>query len=255
MWLLDGGRTHDDTKERNMNRTIKTVFATLALSASAAFAQDAEIEAEETEGAIGWTPVAIGLATPVQLPWGLNRWDVFGIDVNLFYTDTPKIYGAGVGGFALTTRDTAIGLLASGLANIALEDVYGLRATFGLEYAQKNVYGADLGLVGFREKLYGFDAAFLGSFQRSVCGLQICGIASVSTVESYGVNVAGLANLADTAYGLQVAIGINMTRELHGAQIALVNYTELCPSGFQIGLVNIIMQNRWPVLPIVNGFF
>lgn len=247
-----------------MNRTAMTVLAAFALSATAAYAQDAENEVEEssastmpgwTEEAVGWTPLAIGLATPVQLPWGLNRWDVFGLDANLFYTDTPKMYGIGAGGLAMTTRNTAIGLVASGLANIALEDVYGLRATFGLEYAAKTVYGADIGLVGFRNRLYGCDAALLGSFQRNVCGLQVCGLASVSTVESYGVNIAGIANFAKTAYGVQLAIGLNMTEELHGAQIAIVNYTELCPGGFQIGLINIIMQNKWPVLPIVNWFF
>lgn len=249
-----------------MNRTAMTVFAAFALSATAAYAQDVENEnEEETTGAatmpgwsaeaVGWTPLAVGLATPVQLPWGLNRWDVFGLDVNLFYTDTPKIYGIGAGGLAMTTRNTAIGLVASGLANIALEDVYGVRATFGLEYAAKTVYGADIGLAGFRNELYGCDVALLGSFQRSVYGLQVCGLASVTTVESHGVNIAGIANFSKTAYGLQMAIGLNMTEELHGAQIGIVNYTELCPGGFQIGLVNIIMQNKWPVLPFINWFF
>ena len=46
-----------------------------------------------------------------------------------------------------------------------------------------------------------------------------------------------------------------MTEELHGAQISLVNYADYCPSGFQIGLVNIIMSNQIKVLPLVNGYF
>jgi hypothetical protein len=46
-----------------------------------------------------------------------------------------------------------------------------------------------------------------------------------------------------------------MTKELHGAQVGLINYTEDCPSGFQIGIVNIILQNRIKFLPIVNGYF
>jgi len=239
-----------------MNRTIKTIFAAAAIAANtAAFGQAAETEEEEIEGAVGWTPLAVGLATPVQLPWGLNRWDVFGLDVNLFYTDAPKLYGIGVGGLALATRDTAIGLFASGLANFSLSDVYGLRGTFGINYCEKTVYGADIGLIGLRSELKGADAALLASYQREVCGLQVCGLASVSTVESYGVNVAGIANFSKTAYGLQVAIGINMTSELHGAQVALVNYAETCPGGFQIGLVNIIMQNKFPVLPFLNLYF
>ena len=89
----------------------------------------------------------------------------------------------------------------------------------------------------------------------AVCGMQVGGLATVSAEESYGLNVAGLANLAKTAYGLQLALLFNYTTELHGAQISLINYTEACPSGFQIGLVNIIMQNRLKFLPIVNGYF
>jgi len=238
-----------------MNRTLKFGIAALAIaSVVPAFAQDAEDE-EENVGSYGWTPVAIGLATPVQLPWGLNRWDVFGLDLNIFYSDAPKMYGLDIGGLAELTRSTAAGLLVGGLANIAFDDVYGLRGTLGLNYCEGGVYGADLGLVGFRDSLHGFDAEFLGSYQRNVCGLQISGLANVATVESYGVNIAGLSNIAKTAYGLQLSFLFNMTEELHGCQIALVNYTADCPSGFQIGLVNIILQNKIKFLPIVNGYF
>ena len=47
-----------------MNRLIKTGIAALSMAAvSPVFAQDVE----ET-GVVGWTPLAIGIATPVQLP-------------------------------------------------------------------------------------------------------------------------------------------------------------------------------------------
>jgi hypothetical protein len=46
-----------------------------------------------------------------------------------------------------------------------------------------------------------------------------------------------------------------MTKELNGAQVGLINYTEDCPAGFQIGLVNIILQNKIKFLPFVNGYF
>lgn len=235
-----------------MNRTFKIGLAALALTAATpAFAQDIE----EEEGPIGFTPVAIGLATPVQLPWGINRWDVFGLDLNVFYSDAPKMYGVDIGGLATLVRDKTKALVVSALGNVAFENVYGLRATLGLEYCAKGVYGADLGLVGVRDDLHGLDVEFLGTYQRKVCGLQVSGLANVATEESYGANIAGLANLSKTAYGLQFAFIFNMTEELHGAQIGLVNYTADCPSGFQIGLVNIIMQNRIKVLPIVNGYF
>lgn len=235
-----------------MNRTIKIGIAALALAAGTpAFAQDIE----EEEGPIGMTPIALGLATPVQLPWGINRWDVYGLDLNLFYSDAPQMVGLDIGGLATLVRNETKALVVGGLANVAFGDVYGLRATLGLNFAKAGVYGADLGLVGFRDSIHGFDAEFLGSFQRTVCGCQISGLANVATEESYGLNIAGLTNIAKTAYGCQLAFIFNYTEELHGAQIALVNFVDYCPSGFQIGLVNIIMSNQIKVLPIVNGYF
>ena len=235
-----------------MNRTIKIGFAALALAAVApAFAQNET----NAEGPVGYTPVAIGLATPVQLPWGLNRWDVYGLDLNLFYSDAPTMVGLDIGGLATRVRNETKALVIGGLANIAEDDVYGLRATFGLNYSTKSVYGCDLCLFGLREDFCGFDAEFLGSYQRETCGLSIGGLVTVATEESHGVNIAGLSNITKNARGLQLSGLFNYTETLSGCQIALVNYTDACPSGFQIGLVNIIMQNVCPVLPIVNGYF
>lgn len=237
-----------------MNKMLKIGVAALAISTVCpSFAQDVE---EETDSSvIGFTPVAIGLATPVQLPWGLNRWDVFGIDFNLFYSDAPKMYGIDFGGLATLTRDTTVGLVVGGLGNFSFSDIYGLRVTCGLNYTEKSVWGADIGLLGVRDTLTGLDVNLLGSFQQQNCGLQVSGLANFAKVKSHGVNIAGIANIADKAYGLQLALVFNMTKELHGAQIGLINYTEDCPSGFQIGIVNLILQNRIKFLPIVNGYF
>lgn len=237
-----------------MNKMLKIGVASLALAAACpAFAQDVEEEVDSS--VIGFTPVAIGLATPVQLPWGINRWDVFGLDLNLFYSDAPKMYGIDVGGLATLTRDTTIGLVVGGLANVSFANNYGLRVTCGLNYTEKGVWGADIGLVGFRDSICGLDVNILSSFQNKACGLQISGLANIAKVKSHGCTIAGIANLAETAYGLQLALVFNMTKELHGAQIGLINYTEDCPSGFQLGLVNIILQNKLKFLPIVNGYF
>ncbi len=234
-----------------MNRTLKVCVAALALAAvSPAIAQDFT-----EEEPIGMTPIAIGIATPVQIPWGLNRWDVYGLDLNLLYSDAPTMYGLDIGGLATLTRNKTKGLVIGGLANVAFDDVYGARATFGLNYTKSSVYGLEVGLIGFRDLFRGLDVNLLGSFQRDVCGVQVSGLANIATEESYGLNVAGIANLSRRAYGCQLALLFNMTYELHGCQIALVNYTEDCPSGFQIGLVNIIMQNTIKALPIVNCYF
>ena len=236
-----------------MNRTIKTILAALAVStAAAAYAQDVE----EESSPVGWTPIALGIATPVQLPWGIDRWDVYGLDLNLFYSDAPTMIGLDVGGFATVVRRETMGVVASGLFNFGLENVYGLRGTIGLNLARRSVYGFEFGTLSFADYTCGLSAHILGNVQRRQCGLQIAGIGNFSSIESYGCSIAGLCNLARTAYGAQIALIYNMTDELHGAQIGLVNYTDDCRNGgFQIGLVNIIMSNRLKVLPIVNGYF
>lgn len=235
-----------------MNRTLKSCMAAFAIAAVVpAFAQDAE----EIEGPVGWTPIALGIATPVQLPWGIDRWDVFGLDLNLIYSDAPTMIGLDVGGAATLTRRGMKGVALSAFCNAALEDVYGVRGTIGLNLARKTVKGFEFGAIAFRDSMYGFDVNILGSAQQNICGLQVAGLANVTGTESYGCTIAGLTNLARTAYGLQLAAIFNMTDELHGAQIALVNYADYCPNGFQIGLVNIVMSNKLKVLPIVNGYF
>ncbi len=236
-----------------MKNKIKIGIASLAIaSAVHSFAASSETVAEETAG---WTPVALGLATPVQIPWGLNRWDVYGLDLNVFYSDAPRMYGLDIGGLAAVTRGDMMGLQVSGLCNFGARDVYGLRATLGLNMCAGTVYGMDAGLIGYRDTLKGIDIHFLGSVSRNVSGLAIGGLANVTSNQSYGCTIAGVSNVAKTAYGLQLAFIYNMTQELHGCQIGLVNYADYCPNGFQIGLVNIIMSNQVKVLPLVNGYF
>ncbi len=238
-----------------MNRLMKIGVAAIALATAVpAFAQENETFAE---GPVGWTPIALGLVTPLQLPWGLDRWDVYGLDVNVFYTDAPRMYGIGLGGVAMQVRDDLIGLQVSGLFNWNRGNVYGLRTTLGLNLssAETKTYGVDVGLLAIRDSITGVDVNLLGALSDNVCGLQVGGLANISKVESYGATIAGLGNAAKTAYGLQLAGLLNMTAELHGCQIALVNYADYCPNGFQIGLVNIIMSNRVKVLPFVNGYF
>lgn len=236
-----------------MNRTFKFALAALALAALApANAQQSETNPSEP---VGWTPVAIGLATPVQLPWGLNRWDVYGIDVNLFYSDAPNVAGIDVGGLATVVRQEMMGIQVGGLFNFNGENAYGLRATLGLNLARRSVYGMNAGLISFSDDICGFDVHFLGAAQHNITGLQVSGLANVTETQSYGCTIAGITNLARISYGLQLALIYNMTDELHGAQIGLVNYADYCPNGFQIGLVNIIMSNKVKVLPFVNGYF
>ena len=238
-----------------MNKFIKVGFVATAF-AFVAPVNAQEIESEET-GAIGWTPVAIGLFSPVQLPWGSARWDVFGFDLGVIWADNPKMYGLGVSGIAMATRDTMCGMQVSGLCNWADKNVYGLRATIGANITYGETYGFDAGMFGYREAdFWGVDVEFIGNYDvKDFWGVGIAGLINLTLQQSYGCTIAIGGNMAKTAYGAQIAGVFNFTDELHGAQVGLINFARECPWGFQVGLVNIIMDNQVKVLPLVNGYF
>ena len=239
-----------------MKKSLKFGLAALAVAAvTPVFAAEEEEAATEYE-AIGWTPIAIGIASPVQLPWGRAVWDVFGLDLNILYSDAPKMYGLGIGGIAMATRDDMMGLQISALCNWATKDVGGMRVTLGGNIAYGNTYGVEGGLFGYRQgEFWGWDTEFLGSYEDYMWGLEIAGICNITMEQSYGAAIAIGGNYAKKAYGLQLGAVFNFTDELHGCQIGLVNYARECPWGFQICLVNMIMDKSIKALPIVNGYF
>ena len=79
-------------------------------------AVDEKEQADPSEGhykapkSYGWSVIALGLATPVQLPWGIEKWDIFGLDLNLGYSDSMKMYGWEFAFGANTARKCFIGL-------------------------------------------------------------------------------------------------------------------------------------------------
>jgi len=238
-----------------MKKSVKFGLAALSIAAvSSVFAE--EVETENEYEAIGWTPIALGIASPVQIPWGSHTWDIFGIGVNALWTDAPKMYGLGVGGLAMATRDDMMGVQASAFCNWATKDVYALRATLGANIAFGDVYGVEAGGFSYREgEFWGWDTEFIGSYHPKFWGLQVAGIVNLSMEQSYGCALAVGGNMAKVAYGTQIAAVFNFTDELHGFQIGLVNFARECPWGLQLGLVNVIMDNSLKVLPLVNFYF
>ena len=236
-------------------KAIKIGIAALAVAASVhAFADDVETENEYE--AIGWTPIALGIASPVQIPWGSHTWDVFGLNLGILWSDAPLMYGLGVSGVAMATRDNMGGIQVSGLCNWATKDVYGLRATLGANISFGTTYGWDTGAFAYRDgDIWGVDVEFIGAYQKNIWGLGVAGIINLSTEQSYGCTIAIAGNMAKVAYGCQIAAIFNFTDELHGFQIGLVNYAKECPWGLQLGLVNIIMDNSLKVLPLLNFYF
>ena len=236
-----------------MNRCMKLGLAALALlTVTPSFAEEIE---PDREGAVGWTPIAFGIASPVQIPWGHADWNVYGLDFNVLYSAAAKMYGLGIGGLGMLTTDDAGGLEVSGLLNWNMKDFYGVRATLGANLCGGTVYGFEAGCFGYRNGLCGLDVEFLGSLQDDAVGMQIGGLANVTRGEFAGWSATLGVNIAQVAYGLQTAGIFNMTEELHGFQIGVVNYAQECCWGCQIGVVNIIMSNCVKVLPIINFYF
>ena len=242
-----------------MMKSVKFGIAALALATVVpSFAQnaDVEVETESEYEAIGWTPIAISLCSPVQIPWGSHTWDVFGLNLGILWSDTPKMYGLGLGSIAMANRDDMVGLGLTGLCNWNTKDVCGMRATLGANVTFGTTYGVDMGAFAYRTgDMWGWDTEFLGSYTRNIWGLQVAGLINLTTEQSYGCSIAVGGNMAKRAYGCQVGGIFNFADELHGCQIGIVNFAKECPWGFQVGIVNIIMENVIPVLPIVNASF
>jgi hypothetical protein len=195
------------------------------------------------------------LATPVALPWGIEKWDVFGLDLNLGYSDAMKMYGWEFALGANTARKTFAGLQTAMAFNYSNEDAYGV--AFSL-YNMNNqeFYGMSVDAIGVSRIMYGLEINLVGAMtDRVMGGMQVSGLANVVGEDAYGVQAALGANFVRRAHGLQLALVYNQTDLLWGCQIGLVNMAFACDHGFQIGLVNVIMDNQLPFLPFVNGYF
>ncbi len=230
----------------------------LALAAAAVAAVTSVNAAEpSTEGqgvgAIGMTPIQVGLFAPVSFPWGFD-WDVKGLDLNLFYMETVKLQGLGISGIAARNRDELGGILASLACNWNDKDVRGLTLTLGADLCFGDVYGINVSSFGMRNLMKGIDANLIASYQKEFVGWQTSGVCNFTEGSCTGASFALALNMADVETGFQCAF-INSAKELHGAQLGIVNIAQECPWGFQIGLINIILDNKIKVLPIFNGYF
>ena len=238
-------------------KNVKIALATAAIAASVTvFAADGAA-AGDTEGqgvgAIGWTPVQAGIFAPVSIPWGFD-WDVKGFDIDLFYIETVKLQGLGISGIASRARDGQDGLLISGVCNWTDSDVRGIDVTLGANLGFADVYGVSIATFGMRNLMKGMDVNLLAGCQKDFVGWQTSGVCNFTEGSSTGASFALALNMAKIEKGLQVA-AINSAEELRGVQIGAINIAHESPWGLQIGVINIILDNKIKILPIVNGYF
>ena len=254
----------------NMSKsTLAAVALAMFVSTSFAAKSDSAANAEEKEQSAadayeghykapksyGWSVIAIGVATPVQLPWGIEKWDIFGLDLNLGYSDSMKMYGWEFAFGANTARKCFMGLQTAIGFNYSNEDAYGLAFSM-FNMNNYEFYGASIDAVGYNRNVYGLEVNLVGSMtERTVGGIQVSGLTNIVGEDMYGAQLAIGANFTRRVHGLQAALVYNQTDLLWGCQLGLVNMAFACDHGFQIGLVNVIMDNQLPFLPFVNGYF
>ena len=240
-----------------MKRIVKCGLFAGALAAFAAqpvLAQEKEYVGAPDPKSYGYTVLMLGLATPVSLPWDFD-WDVFGLNVNLAYSDCNKMYGVELAGVGSTARLDMIGVQAALGCAFANRDAIGLQVALAT-VCNRTGYGLAVDAFGMNREFVGLRADVLASMtDSSVYGVSVAGLGSAVREEMWGWQVALGGNFARRVHGLQTVGICNMTDELRGAQLGIVNYAATCSAGFQIGLVNLIMDNQVPFLPIFNCYF
>lgn len=131
-------------------------------------------------------------------------------------------------------------------------DVAGLRITF--PYGEcESVTGFDLGFFGRCRYFEGFQLNILRNDAKdNLAGFQIGIYNSCGHADMLGIQI-GLWNEARSFRGLQFGL-VNLTDSGSGFQVGIINRAESL-YGFQGGAVNVIRENDFAFLPVVNiGF-
>ena len=124
----------------------------------------------------GYTALAVGIGTPVALPWGRN-WDVLGLEFNLVYGECQLLRGVQVGG----------------IANVANREMRGVQAAFLFDYTPVDAWGWQFSLGGnVAKRVFGLQSAFGINFAEELHGAQI-GIVNYTKACPGGFQI-GLAN-------------------------------------------------------------
>lgn len=219
--------------------------------------------AKADDRAWSWSPLGVGIAAPVQLPFmnsdiygirlgglfGANA-DVYGLDCGLFEKTDGML--AGIQGAAFTwTRGRVYGIQLGALANCVFEDEVALQA--GLVNADfgETSGGAVFGLVNYAISYYGLQVGGLNWNNSTSAGLQFA-IGNSDQEDFDGAAFAGV-NFARRVRGAQVGV-LNFADDVTGVQIGVINATERL-RGIQIGGINMIVQSKLPVMVVLNAMF
>lgn len=219
--------------------------------------------AKADERAWAWSPLGIGIAAPVQLPFmnsdvyglrlggvlGINS-DVYGLDCGLFEKTDGEFAGIQCAGFTWT-RGRVCGLQLGALANCVFEDeLAGQLGLFNVDFGETSG-GFAFGAVNYAISYYGLQIGALNWNNSSAVGLQF-GVANADQEDYDGFALAGV-NFARRFSGAQFG-AINFADDMTGLQIGVINATERL-HGVQIGALNMIVQSKLPIMVVLNAWF
>lgn len=234
------------------------VAALIGMAVGLGLARNAQAE----ERAWNWSPLGVGLAAPIQLPF--TESDVYGLRLGGFFGNNNDVYGLDFGVAELCAGDF-IGLQGSlfswtegrvrGVQLAALANVVNGNAA-GVQLACVNTVwgeakGLQLGVVNYDAAFAGVQFGLLDWNNSSSYGAQF-GVANANQDEFVGWSVAPV-NYSLRYKGCQLGC-VNSADEVTGCQIGVFNACNKL-RGVQIGLLNLIASSSLPVMVIANASF
>ena len=169
-----------------------------------------------------WPPVAVSLWPGLEYP--ASDWSVTGLRFGLF----------------AARHDDVLFLSASSLADLVTDNVNGLQVAGLCNHA-----GRSTGAVQM--------AGCVNSIGSDFAGVQVSGLYNSVRGTMSGLSVA-LLTKAETVDGLQVGI-FNKAKGLNGVQVGVINLAEESDGGIQLGVVNVMKDAAYPVMPVFNVGF
>ena len=211
-----------------------------------------------------WSPVGIGIAAPVQLPFsdsdvyglrigglfGYNH-DVYGLDAGVAEVCSGDFAGLQTAAFSWTDGDV-YGVQLSALANVVSGNAYALQAAFA-NTDWGDAVGVQLGVANYNSTYRGVQfGGIINWNDLPSYGLEI-GLINANQDEYLGWALGALVNYSGAFRGFGFGL-INVAYEARGCQLGLINACDTM-HGVQLGLINLICNSRLPIMVLVNAWF
>jgi len=211
------------------------------------------------------TPISIGLASVLKLPpfdrdvWGIKlnvphsrQLNVYGVDAGLIGCNTGTMAGIQANAFDWVDGD-ACGLQVGVVGNYVSGGVYGLQVGGLLSYNLGDTYGVQISTLNFDGVFRGLEIGALNWNYAGTDGVQI-GVVNAEKHDMTGASFGALNYCHGNLEGGQIGVINLVNGPSHGFQLGLVNAAQnLC--GVQIGLVNVNVFGRLPIMVIANANF